>query len=127
MHRNRCKGGKGGFRSYWRPTIENRSVFNDVGGVCAYSSPCVETQELKAWAAISHGTASVDATGTGAGMASLVQSVRGELAQRSPTVARETTIKSWFADAWPQMLIAVGLFLSVAWSAGLVWILLVII
>jgi hypothetical protein len=60
-------------------------------------------------------------------MASLVQSVRGESAERSPTVACDTTIKSWVADAWPQTLVAVGLGLSLGWTAGLVWIFLVVI
>jgi hypothetical protein len=62
-------------------------------------------------------------------MATLVQSVH-EIeapAQCSPTVASATTIKSRAVDLWPPTIVAVGLGLSLAWTAGLFWLLYVMV
>jgi len=62
-------------------------------------------------------------------MATLVESVHEieASAQRSPMVASSTTIKSRFAEMWPSTIVALGLGLSVAWTAGLFWLLYVIV
>jgi hypothetical protein len=58
-------------------------------------------------------------------MATLVGSVHEieASAQRSSTVASSTTIKSRVVDWWPPTIVAVGLGLSLAWTAGLFWLL----
>jgi hypothetical protein len=58
-------------------------------------------------------------------MAALVGSVHAiaASAQRSPTVASFTKIKSRLVELWPPAIVAVGLGLSVAWTASLFWLL----
>jgi len=47
----------------------------------------------------------------------------GAPAQRSPTVDPPATIKSRIAKLWPQIVVAVGVGLSLVWAAGLFWLL----
>jgi hypothetical protein len=62
-------------------------------------------------------------------MATLVGSVHAieASAQRFPTVASSTKIKSLLVELWPPTIVAVGLGLSVAWTASLFWLLYVIV
>ena len=57
-------------------------------------------------------------------MATLVGSVHEiEAPPRRSPVASSTTIKSRWADMWPQTIVAVGLGLSLLWTATLFWLL----
>jgi len=40
-----------------------------------------------------------------------------------PAVARKTTIKARLNGLWPPVVIGFGLVLTVAWAAGLLWLL----
>lgn len=40
-----------------------------------------------------------------------------------PIVARKATLKAKLAGLWPPAVIAFGLVLTVAWAAGLLWLL----
>jgi hypothetical protein len=62
-------------------------------------------------------------------MAAVVESVHEieALASRSPAVGSSTTIKSRVVDLWPAAIVAVGLGLSLAWTAGLFWLAYVIV
>jgi hypothetical protein len=53
-------------------------------------------------------------------MATLV----GSVLEIEPSTRRvSTTIKSRFTEMWPQSIVAIGLGLSLAWTASLLWVL----
>jgi hypothetical protein len=60
----------------------------------------------------------------GANMATLVENVleiEAPSSRRSVAVASATTIKSRVVELWPATIVGVGLGLSLAWTAGLFW------
>lgn len=57
-------------------------------------------------------------------MATLVENVlaiEAPASRRSRAVASATTIKSRVVELWPATIVGVGLGLSLAWTAGLFW------
>ena len=56
-------------------------------------------------------------------MADLVTGAHGS----SSYVATPTTIKSLIVDFWPQTIVAVGVGLSLVWTAGLFWLICLIV
>jgi hypothetical protein len=59
----------------------------------------------------------------GINMADLVTGAHGS----SSYAATPTAIKSRIVDLWPQTIVAVGVGLSLIWTAGLFWLLCVIV
>jgi hypothetical protein len=51
---------------------------------------------------------------------------RGEDAPHRVTAGRKVAILAKLADLWPQTLLAVGAILTLLWSGGLLWLLLMI-
>ena len=46
-----------------------------------------------------------------------------EAAPSSKSATSKAMVKAKFADLWPQAVLALGLSLTAAWTAGLVWLL----
>ena len=49
--------------------------------------------------------------------------IQATTAPSSTSATSEAMVKAKFDDLWPQAVLALGLSLTVAWTAGLVWLL----